>query len=82
MWEDLAPAEHVLIFQADSVLCANSVRSVEDFFEWDLIGAPIKPQLGIGYNGGLSLRKRRTMLRVLDEFDWKKDPEDQWFFAR
>jgi hypothetical protein len=82
IWEDLAPAEHVLIFQADSILCANSVRSVEDFFEWDFIGAPIKPELGIGYNGGLSLRKRSTMLRVLDEFDWKRDPEDQWFFAR
>ncbi len=82
IWEDLAPAEHVLVFQADSILCANSVRSVEDFFEWDLIGAPIKPELGIGYNGGLSLRKRSTMLRVLDEFDWKRDPEDQWFFAR
>jgi hypothetical protein len=88
MWTNLAPAEHVLIFQADSILCANSVRSVEDFFEWDLIGAPIDPQFGIGYNGGLSLRKRSTMLRVLDEFDWHgpegshHDAEDQWFFAR
>lgn len=67
MWEDLAPVEHILIFQSDSVLCANSVRSVEDFFEWDLIGAPIMPNFGIGYNGGLSLRKRSSILRILDE---------------
>src|SRR5207244_4220455 len=70
MWENLAPAEHILIFQGDSIICANSVRSVEDFFEWDLIGAPIVPEYGVGYNGGLSLRKRTTMLRVLDAYDW------------
>lgn len=84
LWQDLAPAEHILIFQSDSILCANSVRSVDDFFEWDLIGAPIKPNFGRGYNGGLSLRKRTTMLRVVSEFDWHdaRDPEDQWFYAR
>jgi hypothetical protein len=84
MWEDLAPAEHIFIFQGDSIICANSVRSVEDFFEWDLIGAPIDPKYGVGYNGGLSLRKRSSMLRVLDTFNWHDatGPEDQWFFAR
>lgn len=86
MWTDLAPAEYLLIFQADSVLCSNSVRSVEDFFEWDLIGAPISPQWGQGYNGGLSLRRRSTTMRVLQEFDWTKNPhprfEDQWYYFR
>jgi hypothetical protein len=86
MWEDLTPAEHILIFQGDSIICANSVRSVEDFFEWDLIGAPIVPKYGVGYNGGLSLRKRTTMLRVLDKFNWHEAKgmraEDQWFYAR
>ncbi|CZT47743.1 uncharacterized protein RSE6_08342 [Rhynchosporium secalis] len=82
LWNDLAPADNVLIFQSDSVLCSNSVRSVEDFFVYDLVGAPIIPQLGIGYNGGLSLRNRNTTLRVLDTYDWNGGPEDQWFFAR
>jgi len=86
MWEDLAPAEHILIFQGDSIICANSVRSVEDFFEWDLIGAPIVPIYGQGYNGGLSLRKRSTMLRIVDKYDWHEAtgmrPEDQWFYAK
>lgn len=86
LWNQLAPAEHILIFQADSILCANAPRSVEDFFEWDYIGAPITPQFGQGYNGGLSLRKRSTMLRVLEEFDWTENPnprpEDQWYYAR
>lgn len=88
LWEDLAPAEHILIFQSDSMLCANAARSVEDYFAYDLVGAPIAKDLGKGYNGGLSLRKRSTVLRVLDRWDWettKKDGdrfEDQWFYNR
>jgi hypothetical protein len=71
IWQALAPAEHILVFQSDAILCSNSPRSVEDFFEYDLIGAPIAPQWGRGYNGGLSLRSRKTTLRVLDEWEWK-----------
>lgn len=86
LWKDLAPAEHVLLFQSDSILCAASVRKVEDFFEYHLIGAPIHPMWGFGYNGGLSLRRRSTVLRVLNEWEWAVNPhprpEDQWFFAR
>ncbi|CZS93694.1 hypothetical protein WAI453_001172 [Rhynchosporium graminicola] len=87
-WEDLAPVEHVLIFQSDSMLCANAARSVDDFFEYDMIGAPVSIDAGVGYKGGLSLRKRSTILRVLDDYDWEKTPkdgdkfEDQWFFNR
>lgn len=86
LWDDLAPAENILLFQSDSILCANAVRSVDDFFEYDLIGAPIEPRWGVGYNGGLSLRRRSTILRVLDEWKWENNPqphpEDQWFYAR
>lgn len=86
MWEDLAPAEHILIFQSDAIICSNSVRSVEDFFEWDLIGAPIASNWGEGYNGGLSLRKRSTSLRAIEKFEWTKyggmRAEDQWYYHR
>jgi hypothetical protein len=86
IWEEMAPAEHVLLFQTDSILCSNSVRRVDDFFEWDFVGAPINPDIGVGYNGGLSLRNRNTTLRVLSEFEWAAKPEpypeDQWFFSR
>ncbi len=87
-WDNLHPVEHVLIFQSDSMLCANAARSVDDFFEYDLVGAPIAKNLGVGYNGGLSLRKRSTILRILDMWDWettKKEGdrfEDQWFYNR
>ncbi|CCD44584.1 hypothetical protein BofuT4_P054850.1 [Botrytis cinerea T4] len=85
LWEDLAPAEHILLFQSDSMLCANAARSVDDFMEYDLIGAPIESKFGQGYNGGLSMRSRKTILRVLDEWKYSDNPhpaEDQWFYAR
>lgn len=70
------------------MLCANAVRSVDDFFEWDFVGAPIKEGLGRGYNGGLSLRRRSSILRILGRWDWETTKakgdrfEDQWFFNR
>jgi hypothetical protein len=88
LWEDLAPAEHILIFQSDSMLCANAARSVDDFFAYDFVGAPIAKRLGKGYNGGLNLRKRSTILYILDKWDWQTTKkkgdqfEDQWYFNR
>ncbi|KUI70493.1 hypothetical protein VM1G_06392 [Cytospora mali] len=73
-WEKYESAGRVLMFQADSVLCGRSGRAVDDFLEWDLIGAPISGAYGVGYNGGLSLRNPRMMLQVL------RDPANS--FAR
>jgi hypothetical protein len=95
VWEQLAPASHVLIFQADSILCSNSHLKVDDFLEWDFIGAPIASQFGEGYNGGLSLRNRSMVLDIIKEADWRSEYEksdnkqlqsvefeDQWFYAK
>lgn len=70
------------------MLCANAARSVEDFFDYDFVGAPIAANLGHGYNGGLSLRKRSSVLKVLEEWNWQETKkegdrfEDQWFYNR
>ncbi|TVY92786.1 hypothetical protein LAWI1_G001052 [Lachnellula willkommii] len=93
LWEDVSPAEHVLLFQSDSMLCANAARSVNDYFEYDFVGAPIAAGRGRGYNGGLSLRKRSSTLRVLEEWDYEETKkegdknegdrfEDQWYYNR
>ncbi|KAL8782230.1 MAG: hypothetical protein Q9213_005560 [Squamulea squamosa] len=85
LYHQLAPYRHLLFFQADSILCANSPRMVEDFLQYDFIGAPIDRKYGHGYNGGLSLRNREKMLEVLDRYNFTSDPkdesrfEDQWF---
>jgi len=72
------------------MLCANAVRSVDEYFDYDLIGAPIAPRLGQGYNGGLSLRNRNTILRILNKWNWEDTKsesdsnrfEDQYYFHR
>lgn len=84
LWENLAPAKHILMFQTDSILCANSIRRVDDFLEYDFIGAPIKIHNGHNYNGGLSIRNRDKMLEVLQHFTRPANGqfEDQWFAER
>ncbi|KAI8950869.1 hypothetical protein F4801DRAFT_314807 [Xylaria longipes] len=93
LWTDLAPYAKILLFQADSILCAASPARVDEFLEYDLVGAPIDARFGTGFNGGLSLRNRELVLRVIERWDFGADSaaadapqewkfEDQWFFAR
>ncbi|KAI0907506.1 hypothetical protein F4823DRAFT_641330 [Ustulina deusta] len=89
LWTDLAPYLKILLFQADSILCSASPRHVDEFLDYDLIGAPIHERFGTGFNGGLSLRNRELVLRVLERWDFGADDapteskfEDQWFYAR
>ncbi|KAH8160962.1 hypothetical protein CIB48_g7283 [Xylaria polymorpha] len=93
LWTDLAPYAKVLLFQADSILCAGAPAHVDGFLEYDLLGAPIDARFGAGFNGGLSLRNRELVLRVIERWDFAADSaapdappewkfEDQWLFAR
>ncbi|WQF80657.1 hypothetical protein CDEST_05671 [Colletotrichum destructivum] len=83
-WEQFVSAHRMLIFQVDSILCSKAPMTMEDFLEWDLVGAPITVY-GIGYNGGLSLRNPRLMLDIVNDPSVSLGPhdyEDQWFYAR
>jgi hypothetical protein len=95
LWEQLAPAGHVLIFQSDSILCSSSSLKVDDFLQYDFIGAPIDPAYGEGYNGGLSLRNRSMVLDIIHDSDWRNEFdnaenkqeqsvefEDQWLYKK
>lgn len=58
--------EKILIYQEDSIIFKNNIN---DFLEWDYIGAPWPrhqndTQNGVG-NGGFSLRTRAVMLDVI-----------------
>ncbi|KAI2630519.1 hypothetical protein GGS21DRAFT_540161 [Xylaria nigripes] len=80
----LRPAEWLLIFQTDSILCANSRRNLNDFLDYDWVGAPWNPNGRFGGNGGLSLRRVSTIIEVLREqvrVDGS-EPEDVWLTER
>lgn len=91
LWEQLAPAKHVLFFQSDSILCGNSAQTVDDFLAYDYVGAPISPEWGVGFNGGLSLRNREVFLDIVmrnnftEEYyagEFLSPVEDQWYYRK
>ncbi|THY83062.1 hypothetical protein D6C92_09798 [Aureobasidium pullulans] len=80
----LAPAEWLLIFQTDSMLCANSEQSLNDWLDYDWVGAPWSLKHKGGGNGGLSLRKVSSIITVLKHQVRlpKSEPEDVWLSNR
>lgn len=84
VWEQVSDARRVLLFQSDSILCSRSEERVEDYFKYDLVGAPIAEQYGHGFNGGLSVRNPRVFLNVTRSVDFATSGhefEDQYFYA-
>lgn len=79
----LIPTTRTLIFQTDSMLLRDGL---EEFYEWDYIGAPWNdfhvPQ-GVG-NGGLSLRTVAVMNEIARRFGKASENEEMEdvFFAR
>ncbi|KAK3945033.1 hypothetical protein QBC46DRAFT_132181 [Diplogelasinospora grovesii] len=83
LWEQVQEAHRILLFQTDSIICSKSPIAVEDFFEYDFVGAPIAQQYGEGYNGGLSIRNPKLFLNITKEVDFVtsgSEFEDQWFY--
>lgn len=80
----LAPAEWLLVFQTDSILCSNSRRSINDYLEYDWIGAPWHTYQRYGGNGGLSLRRVSSIIQVLRDQERidGSEPEDIWLAER
>ncbi len=80
----LQPAEWLLVFQTDSILCANSRQTLNDYLDFDWVGAPWNPAGRWGGNGGLSLRKVSTIIDVLrnQERVHGSEPEDVWLTER
>ncbi|RDA84917.1 hypothetical protein CP532_5165 [Ophiocordyceps camponoti-leonardi (nom. inval.)] len=82
--EAVAPAEWLLIFQTDSVLCASSRVGLDHFLPYDWVGAPWNPTGEWGGNGGLSLRRVPPIRRILRSQHRvaNSDPEDVWLSER
>ena len=68
------PTEIFLIFQTDSIIIKKNKNNINDFLKYDYVGAPWHGFGGyndVG-NGGLSLRKKSKMLKII-----KKDSENR-----
>jgi hypothetical protein len=80
----LQPAEWLLVFQTDSMLCANSRQSLNNWLEYDWVGAPWNPNGRFGGNGGLSLRRVSRIIDVLKNQQRisGSEPEDVWLTER
>ena len=74
---DYINTETFLIFQTDSMICEDYKNNINEFLNYDYVGAPNKEWVG---NGGLSLRKKSKMLDIINKFKRKdRQYEDQYF---
>lgn len=73
-WDSL-PYDKVLVFQSDSMLLRDGI---ENFLEWDYVGAPWKFQEH-GGNGGLSLRNVAMMKYMCKKYTFSSRNEDVLF---
>ena len=78
--------EKVLLFQIDSMMCSNSRHTIDEFLQYDYVGAPWDPSwFSFGNeqlvgNGGFSLRTRSKILALLEKKPYNgSQPEDVWF---
>ena len=76
-WDNFLKYERVMICHQDSGLLR---LGVDDFLEWDYVGAPWKFQ-DHGGNGGLSLRNPRIMQGVCAKFRYSSHEYEDVFFS-
>ncbi|KAF3926183.1 hypothetical protein ABW21_db0205704 [Orbilia brochopaga] len=80
----LKPAEFLLVFQTDAMLCANSGQNLDDWLVYDWVGAAWNLHDKYGGNGGLSIRRVSKIIKVLE--NQVRQPqggaEDVWLTSR
>ncbi|KAL8833359.1 MAG: hypothetical protein Q9170_004312 [Blastenia crenularia] len=82
--EVVDPAEWFLLFRSDTILCAQSNHSLNDWLEYDWVGAPWRLDDRFGGNGALSLRRVSGVKQIL-RFQTRlndSDPSDRWLSMR
>ncbi|KAL8645457.1 MAG: hypothetical protein Q9210_006696 [Variospora velana] len=82
--EYLPSAEWLLMYHADSILCANSPLDLNDWLKYDWVGPPWYNYDQWSGGGGLSLRRVSRIKQVLS-FQTRQDDaesEDRWLTDR
>ena len=75
---DNIPTETFLIFQTDSMILSKNKLLINDFLDYDYVGAPWNCNNRVG-NGGLSLRKKSKMLEIIHKKGYALGYEDIYF---
>jgi len=75
--------EVFLIFQTDSMIFSINRHIINEFLEFDYVGAPWKQHDGKVGNGGLSLRRKSKMLEIMhvDQEKTNQNMNEDIFFA-
>jgi len=73
---DNIPSEIFLVFQTDSVICDENSKIINDFMQYDYVGAPWKDAVG---NGGFSLRRKSKALEIISKCKRGNENEDVYF---
>ena len=71
------PTEIFLIFQTDTIICKENKKLINNFLQYDYVGAPWKDHR-IG-NGGLSLRRKSKMIEKIRLCKYNNQNEDLFF---
>ena len=72
------PTEIFLIFQTDSIICKSNKERINDFLEYDYVGAPWEKG-GVG-NGGLSMRRKSAMIQKIEKCPYDNIMAEDLFF--
>jgi hypothetical protein len=70
------PEEKILLFDSSSVMCGSNV---DEFLDYDFIGAPVGTAEDFSLHGGFSLRSRRKMIQCIVAGQDSGEPEDEFF---
>lgn len=75
------PTETFLVFQTDSMILKKHKNLINNFLKYDYVGAPCTTKKYKKYigNGGLSLRKKSKMLKVIKKKGKNNEIEDVYF---
>jgi hypothetical protein len=83
---DYILTEIFLIFQTDSMIFKQNIHLLEDFLQYDYVGAPwletnYIPTKNCGFigNGGFSLRNKQKMLEIIEKINYYDFPDDSLF---
>lgn len=74
------PTEIFLIFQTDTMICNKYNNYINNFLNYDYVGAPWKEINEVG-NGGLSLRRKSKMLEILNKCEYKNNINEDVYFS-